>query len=90
MDLKQIDQGLRRLFFLEEQRLVFWYDPEQSFTDELFNLDLPSVQVLDMDGESALGMKLKLELEDREGKYLLYFPHEEPEPEGDWLLDIKL
>ena len=90
MDSKQLTQGLHQAFFSENHRLVFWYDPEQSFTDELSNLDLPSVQVLDMDGESALGMKLKLELEDRDGKYLLYFPHEEPEPERDWLLDIKL
>jgi len=90
MDSKQLTQGLHQAFFAECHRLVFWFDPEQSFTDELSNLDLPSVQVLDMGGESALGMKLKLELEDRDGKYLLYFPHEEPEPEGDWLLDIKL
>lgn len=90
MNSKQIDHGLRRLFFSEEQRLVFWYDPEQSFTDELPNLDLPSVQVLDMAEMSALGLKLKLELDDRESKYLMYFPHAEPEPEDDWLLDMKL
>ena len=43
-----------------------------------------------MANESALGIKLKLELEDREGKYLLYFPSHEPAADKDWLLDIKL
>ena len=90
MDPKQIDQGLRRLFFSEDQRLVFWYDPEQNFGEELSNLDLPDVHVMNMAGESALGVKLKLELEDQNGKYLLYFPHAEPEAENDWLLDMKL
>ena len=90
MDSKQLTQGLKQAFFSENHRLVFWYDPEQSFGDELSNLDLPDVQIMDMAGESTLGLKLKLELEDPNGKYLLYFPHAEPEPEDDWLLDMKL
>lgn len=61
-------------FFSENHRLVFWYDPEQSFGDELANLDLPDVQVVDMAGESSMALKLKLELEDQSGRYLLYFP----------------
>ena len=40
--------------------------------------------------ESSLAIKLKLELQDQQGKYLLYFPSPEPETEKDWLLDIKL
>lgn len=90
MDSSQLTKGLHQAFFSENHRLVFWYDPEQSFPDELSSLDLPSVQVLDMAGESSLSVKLKLELEDRDAKYLLYFPHAEPVPEDDWLLDIKL
>ncbi|XKF16612.1 BREX-1 system phosphatase PglZ type A [Halomonas sp. BLK-85] len=35
-------------------------------------------------------MKLQLELDDPETPTLLYFPHPEPAPERDWLLDIKL
>lgn len=90
MNIDQLKQGLEQAFIKENHRLVFWYDPEQSFTDELTQLDLPDVQLLNMDGASALAVKLKLELEDPKGKYLLYFPQAEPEPESDWLLDIKL
>lgn len=90
MDSQQLTQGLQQAFFKENHRIVFWYDPEQSFSEELAHLDLPNVHVLNMQDESSLGTKLKLELEDTEGKYLLYFPHAEPEPSNDWLLDIKL
>lgn len=90
MDTKQLTQGLNQAFFEENHRLVFWFDPEQSFADELGNLALPDVQVVNMGEESTLAMKLKLELEDTQGKYLLYFPYAEPEPVNDWLLDMRL
>ena len=90
MDTQQLNQGLRQAFFKESHRIVFWYDPEHGFTDELGQLHLPGVQVLNMQGLSTFGTKLKLELEDTEGKYLLYFPCAEPDANDDWLLDIKL
>jgi uncharacterized protein (TIGR02687 family) len=90
MDSKQLTQGLHQAFFIENHRIVFWYDADQSFAEELPLLDLPNVHVLNMHGESTFGLKLKLELEDTEGKYLLYFPCAEPEADDDWLLDIKL
>jgi len=90
MKLEQLKNGLEQAFFKEGHRIVFWYDPERSFTDDLSSLGLKDVHVLSMGGESALGTKLKLELDDTEGKYLLYFPSAEPEVEDDWLLDIKL
>lgn len=90
MNIQQLNQGLQQAFFAENHRIVFWYDPEQSFSEELTQLDLPDVQVLNMQGESTFGLKLKLELEDTQGKYLLYFPCAEPDAEDDWLLDIKL
>ncbi len=90
MDSQQLTQGLRQAFFTENHRIVFWYDPEQGFADELGELGLFDVQVLNMQEQSTFGLKLKLELEDTQGKYLLYFPCAEPDAEDDWLLDIKL
>lgn len=90
MKLDQIHQGLEQAFYKEKNRIVFWYDPEQSFTEEVKTLNLSDVTILNIADESVLGIKLKLELEDKTGNYLLYFPSAEPEPEKDWLLDIKL
>ena len=43
-----------------------------------------------MDENSSLELKIKLEIEDTDGKYLLYAPFAEPAVEADWLLDIRL
>jgi hypothetical protein len=43
-----------------------------------------------MSEHAVLGITSLLEIEDKEGKYLLYFPPAEPALEKDWLLDIKL
>ena len=90
MNITQLTEGLEQAFFKENHRIVFWYDPEQDFLTELSYLDLNNVCVINMEKESLLGIKLKLELDDTQTKYLLYFPIEEPEPIKDWLLDIKL
>lgn len=90
MNIEQLKQGLQNAFFAENQRVVFWYDPQQSFADEVVKLGLPDVEVVNMASESTLAIKLRLGLEDQSGKYLLYFPCVEPAPADDWLLDIKL
>lgn len=90
MNITQLTEGLKQAFFKEDHRLVFWFDPSKDFEAEVAHLGLPDVTVLNMAGESYLGTKLKLELEDTVGKYLLYFPSAEPNAEDDWLLDIKL
>ena len=90
MNQDQIIQGLEQAFFKENHRIVFWFDPEQDFENELTSLSLPNVNIINMGSESTFGVKLKLEIEDTTGKYLLYFPFSEPEVEKDWLLDIKL
>lgn len=90
MNITQLTEGLKQAFFEEGHRLVFWFDPAKDFEAELSNLQLVDVTVLNMEGESQLGTKLKLEMEDTIGKYLLYFPFEEPDVEKDWLLDMKL
>ena len=90
MKVDQIQQGLEQAFVTENHRIVFWYDADQSFTETLATLSLTDVTVLNMSEESVLATKLHLEMTDTQGKYLLYFPHAEPEPTKDWLLDIKL
>lgn len=90
MNLSQLQQGLEQAFYTENHRIVFWYDAEQSFSEEVEALKLSDVQILNMAEESSLAIKLKLELQDQQSKYLLYFPSAEPETEKDWLLDIKL
>ena len=90
MNINQLTEGLTQAFVNENHRIVFWYDPEGDFEHEINNIDLPEVTSINMRGQSALAIKIKLEVDDTTGKYLLYFPYAEPEQEADWLLDIKL
>ena len=62
MNLSQITQGLEQAFYTENHRIVFWYDAEQSFTEEIKARELNDVHILNMAEESSLTIKLKLEL----------------------------
>jgi uncharacterized protein (TIGR02687 family) len=90
MDTTQIISALRRLFDEEQWRLVFWNDPESEFASTISDLELDGVTVLCLDDVAALEAKIRIEREDTEGKYLLYSACEEPDPEIDWFLDMRL
>jgi uncharacterized protein (TIGR02687 family) len=90
MDASKITESLSKLFHAEGCRIVFWNDPDQEFLETVAELDLDGVTLINSDNESLLKLKVKLELEDTTGKYLIYSPAMEPAPEDDWLLDIRL
>ena len=90
MDATQIITALNRLFNEEQWRLVFWNDPESEFAGAVNDLELDGVTVLCLDDLPALEAKIRIEREDAEGKYLLYSACEEPDPEIDWFLDMRL
>ena len=91
MDNTQIENALTRLFIEEGHRIVFWNDPDKEFTITLSLLNLPEgVNILRLDQMGAFEVKIRIERDDTEGRYLLYSPTEEPDYEADWLLDIRL
>jgi len=91
MDNSQIENALARLFDEEGHRIVFWNDPDQEFTITLALLNLPEgVNILRLDQVGAFEVKIRVEQDDPEGRYLVYTPTEEPDYEDDWLLDIRL
>lgn len=89
MDHAQIETALNKLYN-ENNRLVFWNDPEKEFIHTLPFISLPNVKVIHLDKESALKTKILIEKEEPEGRFLLYSPTEEPAFEEDWLLDLRL
>lgn len=93
MDITQLQQGIEAKFALgtdKECRLLFWYDPEQSFHEALPTITITGVKVLDMADLSIFETKKRIELDEPDGRFLLYFPYAEPEPDKDWFLDIRL
>jgi uncharacterized protein (TIGR02687 family) len=90
MDTKQITEALGDIFDKENHRIVFWYDGEREFEEALSELGMDGVHVLRLYEHSPLEVKIRLEIEDSNSRYLLYAPAHEPAPENDWLLDIRL
>ncbi len=78
MDSAQLQQGIAAKFGSDTDqgcRLLFWYDPEQSFKEAVAELDLPDVTVLDMTGRSIFETKKSIELDEPHTRFLLYFPY---------------
>lgn len=80
--------GLKAKF--AEHRIVFWHDPDKRFLEELDNLEPENVTLLDMTDQSQLAVKKRIEIDEPEQQFLLWFPHDAPPKEFDWLLDIRL
>ena len=51
MQFKELESGLRQKF--TDNRIVFWHDPEQRFTDSINELDLDNVTLLDKIGRAS-------------------------------------
>ena len=93
MDTKQLETALARLFEEENERIVFWNDPDKEFLGFMNSLSmffLEGVSVVRLDREGAFQTKIRIEREEPEGKFLIYTPVEEPDFDDDWLLDIRL
>ncbi len=93
MDSVQLQQGIAAKFGTAADqgcRLLFWYDPEQSFKNAIAELDLLDITVLDMTEVSIFETKKRIELDEPQTRFLLYFPYAEPAPDNDWFLDIRL
>ena len=86
----QVIQGLTRLFHTENAKVVLWHDAAREFEADLADLALEGVDLLRLDQLGALEAKIHIEAGQGAGRYLIYAPFEEPEPEKDWLLDIRL
>jgi uncharacterized protein (TIGR02687 family) len=90
MNIKQITDSLGKIYQEEKKRIVFWYDTEGEFEEVLPSLNFADVSLLRLDETAPLEVKIRLEMDDIAGRYLLYSPGPEPTPEDDWLLDIRM
>jgi hypothetical protein len=69
--------------------IIFWHDAEGEYSSIVETLPLEGIRVVRMDAVPALQIKLDIERHCGE-RWLLYSPSPEPDPNQDWLLDIRL
>lgn len=51
---------------------------------------MEGIRLIRLDDVPALKVKIDIEYGNPSDKWLLYSPHSEPDPDKDWLLDIRL
>ncbi len=90
MIAQQVRDALEHIYATEKRRIVFWYDPEGEFAQDIDRFELQGVTLLRLDSMPALEVKARLEIEDGTGRYLLYAPYAQPDNQDNWLLDIQL
>ncbi len=87
MTLQRITESLDTLFV--SYSIIFWNDIEGEFLATVENLALENVNLIRLHEMPALQVKLAIERQPDQ-RWLLYSPQVEPNPNHDWLLDIRL
>lgn len=85
--MSKIKSSLEQLY--TKHRILVWYDPEKSFSEELLELELPGIEIIEVEN-NEFAIKHKLLVEKPDQKFLLYLPYARPTNESNWLLDIEL
>ena len=88
MQFPEIQENLTRLF--QEHRVVFWQDPDAEYLESISELVPDRVQLINLNTEAKLKVKVDLELGPADQQFLIYEPYQTPAWEDDWLLNVRL
>lgn len=83
---KDIEKKLKEY---DHRMIVFWYDESKSFLENVKNDTFENAKTIIYDN-NEFDIKYKLEVEDLESNYLIYFPCARPQDKDNWLLDMLL
>ena len=89
MDLQEIQDKLNTLLDGTERKIVFWYDDDAAYAEEVDQLQLAGdSKVIKLTGSNSFATKLLLERQDLTTNYLVYAPFARPEDKKNSLVDI--
>lgn len=72
-----------------KRNIVFWYDDEGEFKEEISDLVLENAKIIHMNEKNSFYIKYLIEKEDTESNFLIYSPNPKPLPRENYLLDIE-
>lgn len=87
MNFKQITDKLNAEFTGDVRKLIFWYDAEGEFAEDVDTLELQNAKVYHLQKDNQFRTKLFLEREDRTTNYLIYAPFPKPDIRENHLAD---
>lgn len=93
MNLKEVNRVLQETFNKElkygkKRHIVFWYDEEGEFLEDINELELNQVRIWKLTPNNLFATKYELEKVDLHSHFLIYANMSKPLPREDWLLDI--
>lgn len=88
MNLNQIVDKLNSEFIGDGRKLIFWYDSNAEFSDDIDSLNLDNAKVLYLQTDNQFYIKYFLECEDTTTNYLIYAPFAKPSIRDNHLEDI--
>ena len=90
LNLKQIADKLNSEFAGEGRKLIFWYDVNGDFTEDVDTLELKNAKVYHLCQYNQFYTKYFLEYEDTVNNYLIYAPFAKPGVKDNHLEDMLL
>ena len=87
LNLKQIADKLNAEFTGDVRKLVFWYDDNAEFAEDIDTLELENAKVLHLAPDNQFYTKYFLECVDRTTNYLVYAPFAKPAIRDNHLAD---
>ncbi len=88
LNLKQISDKLNEEFSSEERKLIFWYDDNAEFVDEIDSIELENAKIFRLEKDNQLYTKYFLEKVDVCTSYLVYAPFPKPDKRENHLEDM--
>lgn len=90
MNIKQIIDRLNAEFTCDTRKLVFWYDDNGEFVEDMQNVELENAKVYFLQPDNQFATKLFLERQDTTTNYLVYAPFPKPDVRDNHLEDTLL
>ena len=90
MNIKQIIDRLNAEFSGDTRKLVFWYDDNGEFVEDMQNVELDNAKVYFLQPDNQFATKLFLERQDTTTNYLIYAPFPKPDVRDNHLEDTLL
>ena len=87
LNLKQIEDKLNAEFTGDRRKLVFWYDDDSEFIEDINSLELENAKIHHLTPSNLFKTKVLLEREDKATSYLIYAPFPKPISRENHLAD---
>lgn len=87
LNLKQIEDKLNAEFTGDRRKLIFWYDADGEFIDDIDSLKLKNAKIHYLTPTNSFKTKVLLERKDTKSNYLIYAPFAKPDSRKNHLAD---